>query len=835
MKFELDRNGYITKYLVSGRREQEFENEDRDSNQLRYEKHLRSLIADHGPVDRTAPVRIGTESPIGLPWRYYYSNGNIFVDDSCFCLELRRIDLLAATKLVADRELEAEVCIWSYAAVDVWLNGEEAARIERPVYKPVTRKTAVFSLKKGENDLFIRLQTLGVRDTRISFAIQILSNREEIRVQLPDEEGAAPYIRADELSSSAVLDGGRLSFDAPLPEGSRIRYATENQDFRKKEASFVIRDAGGMSEIELEDYASFSIAICLPDGILERSFERMELRRPVYLTGENAGADAKAPEDEAKAPEEGGRGCSAAEKIGSLSRLELERIAQVKSITRGANDGFALYPMLARYALGQRSEEDRKEILVTLKQIGRRMDCADFMTCGLIRLMKAYELDDELKKEIRETMLGFRYWMDEDGFDGMCFWSENHSLMFYETAYFFGREYPDDRFVRSGKTGRELSGKAKERIQEWLGDVCREGYDEFNSGPYTAITFAALLNLIDFAEEELAGPAWKAADIILRTVAAHTFRGVAVSPQGRVYRDVIYPWLQHIQGLVHYVKPDAPWVYNEWLSALATSRYRAPEDILEIMERTGWHSYASSNARIDVYRTKDYILTSVESPRRDGVRRVWENSMDPQEQESFHYTRSLNECFHGTMQFEPGVYGYQQHMWYAALDQDLVVFANHPGQSCEAKSEVRPGYWYGNGIMPALRQEKNMLAALYEIPENHPIRFVHIFWNGKGFDEEIREGSWLFGRKKESFIGIWCSAQPQPHDDMLFGCEQRLYADQVGLVCVCAGLSEEGSFSAFMKRCLSMDISLQAEEHTLSCPEFSLRYEACSNPTQYVE
>ena len=92
------------------------------------------------------------------------------------------------------------------------------------------------------------------------------------------------------------------------------------------------------------------------------------------------------------------------------------------------------------------------------------------------------------------------------------------------------------------------------------------GFDEFNSGTYGAITFAALLNLVDFAEEELASQAAEVCDMLLRMTARH--------------------------------------------------------------------------------------------------------------------------CFHGTTQFEPGVYGYQQNLWYAALAQDLAVFSNHPGQSCEAKTSL---------------------------------------------------------------------------------------------------------------------------------------------------
>ena len=39
-----------------------------------------------------------------------------------------------------------------------------------------------------------------------------------------------------------------------------------------------------------------------------------------------------------------------------------------------------------------------------------------------------------MKERIKDVMLNYRYWMDMDGFDGMCFWSENHALMFYTCA-----------------------------------------------------------------------------------------------------------------------------------------------------------------------------------------------------------------------------------------------------------------------------------------------------------------------------------------------------------------------------------------------------------------
>ncbi len=805
MKYPLDRNGYITKYLVAGRVDGEVHDSTRDSNQLRYEKHLRGVVAQHGPIDAARPVKIGGESPIGAPWRYYYSYGNIFVDDSDFYLNPKSVQLLGAARLEAPRDMEVPVCVWSYDAVDVWVNGEKAAVIEKPQYKPINYTRAVFRLRKGCNDVLVRLETLGVRDTSIAFAIQLLGGRDEIAVVLPDEEGAAPYEAAERLLGTACLSGGCLSFAAPLPQGSAIRYFTGNIDFRKKDANVVQEDVSGRQQIALRPYASFAVTVPAGDGALTREFERIELRKPVFLN----------------VPPEKSR-----EEV-------LRRLGAVASITRGENDGFALCPMLARYALGERSEADLEELRVTLRQIDRRMDCADFMTCTLVRMMKSYDLGEELLAEIKRTMLGFRFWMNEEGFDGMCFWSENHSLMFFETAYFFGLEYPDDVFVRSGKTGRALAAAARANITEWLDDVLGTGFDEFNSGTYCAITFAAMLLLVDFAEEELSEKARRACDKLLRMVAVHCFKDIVVSPQGRIYRDVLYPQRQSLQGLVQYFVPRAPYVFNEWVAALATSKYAPPADFEALMQTQGWQSYTTSNAKVDLYKTSDYILTSVESPRRDGVVRAWENEMRDGEEGTFHYTKSLNECFHGTMQFEPGVRGYQQNLWYAALSQELAVFSNHPGQSCEAKSEVRPGYWYGNGVMPAMRQEKNVLGLIYRIPDSHPIRFVHLFWNERGFDETARDGGWVFGRKGDGFAAVWCSEPLVPHNDNLYDCELRAYGDTIGMACVCGSLSEDGSFAAFCSRCLSLAPSLSGDR--LLCGALELTFEAHENNTQIVE
>lgn len=807
MSYSVLSDGFIRHYLYTGRKESEFSCDVQETNQLRSEKKMRELAARHDPLTPPADLRLGGESPLGLPWKYYYSHGNIFLDDPAFYEELCRVELHAATGLELAAPARISLRLWSYAAVDLWVDGAPACTLEHPVYKPIQYRDFTLDLSAGQHLLYLRLENLGVRDTRIAFAVQITQGADLVRVTLPDADHCAPYEAAAALLDSARVQGGRLTLRAPLPAGSRLRYDRGIGDFRRQKERFLLRDAAGCTELPLEDYVAFTLEIPVGDTMLRRPLERAELRRPVYL-----------------APD-----------VTDHRRYQLEQIAAIASETRSATDGFALFPMLARKYLGMNPDSDHEELRTTLRQIERRMDCADFMTTALIRLQREYGIPADLEEEMKRVLLNFRYWMDEPGQDGMCFWSENHTLMFFESAYFFGGLYPDEVFVRSGRTGRQLRDTARMRIREWLTDVYETGFDEFNSSVYSPLTLAALLNIVDYAEPDLAAMARTACDEMLRTAARHCFRGILAAPMGRVYRGIIAPWEESMQAMLNWLFPAAPYATCPSLSFWATTRYTPPADLEEIAAGTGAFHYTTSNARIDGYKTGDYLLTSVQSPRRDGVQRVWQPEEREEMRDHFIYVKSLNEHFHGTTQFQPGEYGYQQHMWYAALSDDLVVFANHPGHTCEDMSEVRPGYWYGNGAMPALRQQDNVLGAVYVIPQSNPIAFTHLFWQQDRFDETAARGGWIFGRRGNSCIGVWCSVPLVDHDETMFGCEKRAMGPASAYLVVCGSTAESGSFDAFCQSCLDRPVAFDTHTATLHCAEFDLPFTAGSNGTQILD
>jgi hypothetical protein len=198
------------------------------------------------------------------------------------------------------------------------------------------------------------------------------------------------------------------------------------------------------------------------------------------------------------------------------------------------------------------------------------------------------------------------------------------------------------------------------------------------------------------------------------------------------------------------------------------------------------------------------------------------------------YVKSMNESYHGTTRFEPGVYGYQQHMWTAALDGETMIFANHPGEAAD-DGGMRPGYWYGNGIMPAVRQEGSLLGAVYVIDERHPIGFTHLFFPLDKLDRTERQGGWLFGQKDKGYVGVWCSTTLVAHQDRLFHCEQRAYARRAAYLCQCGSEPDFGSLEAFMAYCQQLKPEFDEAGLCLTAGGgFALQYEACENLTQYI-
>lgn len=797
------RSGFLTHYLYSGPRLSPFEHEQTDKNQIRYEQYLRSIIADKvelAPV-LAEEIAIGAESPLGQPWQYLYPCSG-FVNFNLFSYTLQKVELLAAAALTVAEDLTVRANVWTYTAIDIWLNGSKVSSAANPVYKPIMKQEIELPLRKGSNTLVIMLQNLAVRDTRNIFGIQLLEHLDRITAGLPDAAAAEPYLKLDQWLSEITLTGNELLLPPDPPCAVYIAYG-EGID------PAAAKDITGLRRVAVEQSEAEALIYGIVDGKrLSRQIELLHNRVPVYRSVADT-SEAKAAVFEELAA------------IGATGSFEPLR--------------FGLFYVLARWNLGKAGVNDYLHISRAIEQIERREDCSDFHLAGLLRLMDIHKLPAELEQRAEQAILNYRYWMTENGSDGMCFWSENHALMFYICAYMAGSRYPDRHFVRSGRSGSEVKAVALGRIRDWLTDVECWGFEEFQSTDYMCVTMGALLNAVDYMEQDEAERAAALIDVIIKSFASHAFRGSIVTPQARIYRSVILPFTQAAQSLMYLLKPDAPAGNSEWLAFLMNSRYQLPYQYAELMDKPLDIEYPTGNAWVKLYKQPRYLLTSVQSPRYDAAPVYWDNISFEEyaDIESNEYVKSFNERFHGTTRFEPGVYGYQQHMWYAALDNDTVLFTNHPGELADEVG-MRPGYWYGNGIMPAVKQQGSTLGAIYAIGEEHPVAFTHLFFPEAKLDSSLHDGHWLFGEKDGGYAAIWCSEPLQPYHDKLFHCEYRAYGRLAAYLCKLGSVEEFGSFEQFQARCRELAPQFDARSMQLSAGEFGVRYVYSSNKTQYV-
>lgn len=801
-----DRDGFVTAWMVQGPKVTPYESSVRDPNQLRYEAYLRSIIAEHCPVEHTGTMKAGETGRLGLRWQVVCGKECTFVNLSDFYSTMQKVWFDAATVLCVPEDCSVTALLWSYAAVDLYIRGEKAGSIAAPGYKPIQSAEIPLELKAGKNLIYLACETLGVRDTRSVVGLQLQNVPDGLTVELPDQAAGDEAKRIQEFLENTVLTRECLIFPCAAPEGTRMTYKHSDPDLAKCRIPAVWETLEGREQVYLKPGEAYvTLEIPASFGCLHRQFERTEQIVPSMMA----------------------QPLSYEENLQAIYR----RIADVETLSRGEKFGFPISNLLARKYLGDVSAEDARLMQEMLELIELRVDCSDFLMCGLIRYLKNYKVDPATWERARTAMLNYRYWMDMDGFDGMCFWSENHSLMFYASAMHAGEMFPEDVFPLARMTGKELHAFGRRKVLEWLEDVEQNGFEEFLSTVYMCVTFAALINVVDYSDEEISVRAARVTDRLLKMLALHTFKNGIIAPMGRVYRGVLYPFKQGAMALMNLIDPSLPYDFGEgWLGFYATSRYPIPQGLIGLMRNPVSTRYVTGNAEIVLEKQEDWCLTSVASPREAFSR--WTNitRMPDADVSSHLFTKSYNECFHGTTDFQPGTYGYQQHMWYAALDGEAAIFVNHPGSSSEG-GDMRPGYWHGNGSMPALKQEGSLLGMIYRIPKEQPLHYIHLYAPRCRFEEIRDTGDWLLMRKGKGYIGFWSSRKREPWTGMNTDCEERMTGSDTACL-VAMGGREMKDMDAFQAYCRALHPTYQGD--TLICRDLTLVYHPGQDDTQYL-
>ena len=100
---------------------------------------------------------------------------------------------------------------------------------------------------------------------------------------------------------------------------------------------------------------------------------------------------------------------------------------------------------------------------------------------------------------MKDTVLGFKYWVDEPGDTVMYMGSENHRFLFHVAEWMAGQLFPPRSSRNSRMRGLYHATKGRTYITEWLRQRGRFGFDEWHSNSYFPVNIAPLINVYDFA------------------------------------------------------------------------------------------------------------------------------------------------------------------------------------------------------------------------------------------------------------------------------------------------------------------------------------------------
>ena len=196
------------------------------------------------------------------------------------------------------------------------------------------------------------------------------------------------------------------------------------------------------------------------------------------------------------------------------------------------------YGQVCRVAMGH--EVDTDSIVRACDKLDAREDTADFSAAALVRMLylddQTGALDDDTRALIEDTLLGFKYWIDEPGVDQMCFWTENHQALFHSSELLVGQLFPDTVFSNNGMTGAEHAEHAAPYVERWLDLRGRFGFSEWHSNVYFNEDIPALVNLADYAEDPvIRTKAAAVLDIVAFDLLNNMYSGIFATVHGRTY------------------------------------------------------------------------------------------------------------------------------------------------------------------------------------------------------------------------------------------------------------------------------------------------------------
>ncbi len=522
----------------------------------------------------------------------------------------------------------------------------------------------------------------------------------------------------------------------------------------------------------------------------------------------------------------------------------------------------------------------------SLDYIRARNDCADFTLHAILRLFYQFKdnsaLEPQFWERARQTVLDFKYWPNEPGNDAMCSWTENHYILFASAGYLAGQLFPDDIFSNSSVRGSELAAMHYPRILRWLNLRFFTGFSEWLSHVYYDEDLTALLNLVDFAQDEqIIQRAAMIIDLSLLDMALNNFAGVFGSTHGRSYEhskkwaaqesttDVqkllfgrgVFSATDSMSAIAFalsqsYQMPrvlyqiannqDRPEMLNRqrmgirlsqlswWelspkdqedlMHLLTLEAYLHPRTVkpfVKLLDRFGWWD----NPFFSSIRQKRNLIKTL---RLLGLLPLVCNLAEKdlcrntREEVNLYTYRTPDYMLSTAQDYRKGYGGDQQHIWQATLGPNAVCFTTHPARD----QGPSPNYWCGSGTLPRVAQIKNVVIAIYRIPKKpalyvqNELFYTHAWLPRDQFEEVIESEGWIFTRLGDGYLAL-LSQHPYEWRDLPGedqGREIIVHKRKNIWLCELGRRLIDGEFPEFVERILQADVHFYNSRVTYHSP-----------------
>ncbi|SDE72479.1 hypothetical protein SAMN05421538_11055 [Paracoccus isoporae] len=442
--------------------------------------------------------------------------GQDMLDLSGFWFRPTRLSAWAGSCIDADAAGPARLRLTTCGGAVLFVNGTEAGWTAPYLRNWTSSAEFEVELVRGRNEITVFFDDLAERDTRFLIRLDYISG--------PDAAAGLPF-EAPETTVRAVetlLE--QMHFDRPAYHGGEVAI-TLPASLGADGAADVVIEGDFMSHERMERH--YPLAAGQTRLVLGQAQEFPADFRHFRVTATREGFAATRS-----------LGVEISHPTGPAPETSAGRIAEaLDAVAEKAEPDTVC--ALARLATG-RSADDM--ILRALPAIADCWDCADFALVPLLwcRIRFADRLAAETVARIDDTILAYRYWMDEPGNDVQWYFSENHALLFHTAAYLAGDLLPDAVFRRSGRDGRAQSQAGAARVRAWLDHFEACEMAEFNSAPYFPIDLKGLCALFALAPDaDIRDRAGRAIARLVEIVANSAHQGVLTAAQGRSYEHTL--------------------------------------------------------------------------------------------------------------------------------------------------------------------------------------------------------------------------------------------------------------------------------------------------------